>query len=99
MDPATCASTTTYTGQRGDRWINGGYLSTAYNHFEPPNSPLWDCLNASNNFGWKTARSMHPSGVILTSCDGSTRFFSDNTDPLFWRAIATRDGGEPANDY
>ncbi len=59
MDPATCAGTSTYTGQRGDRWINGGYLSTAYNHWTTPNSSTFDCLNSANNYGLKTARSRH----------------------------------------
>ena len=47
MDPVTCAGTTTYTGQRGDRWINGGYLSTAYNHYYQPNSTTLSCLGSS----------------------------------------------------
>ena len=54
MDPVTCANTTTYTGQRGDRWVNGGYLATAYNHYLLPNSPTFDCLNTANNYGLKT---------------------------------------------
>src|SRR5262249_1155415 len=53
MDPTTCAQTTTVTGQRGDRWINGGYLATSYNHYLMPNSPTLDCLNTSNNYGLK----------------------------------------------
>ena len=60
MDPATCASTQTVTGQRGDRWINGGYLSTAYNHWVVPNSPTPDCLNSANNYGLKTAPAAIP---------------------------------------
>jgi prepilin-type N-terminal cleavage/methylation domain-containing protein/prepilin-type processing-associated H-X9-DG protein len=99
MDPATCASTTTYTGQRGDRWINGGYLSTAYNHWQTPNSSTFDCLNSSNNFGLKTARSRHPGGVQLLLCDGSVRFVRDAVAADVWRALATRSGGEVPGDF
>ena len=88
-----------WIGKRGDRWINGGYLSTAYNHFATPNSPTWDCLNASNNFGLKTARSLHPPGVNLLLCDGSTRLVGSNIDLTTWKAIATRDGGETVNGF
>jgi prepilin-type N-terminal cleavage/methylation domain-containing protein len=99
MDPATCASTTTYTGQRGDRWINGGYLSTAYNHWTTPNSSTVDCLNSSNNLGLKTARSRHTGGVNLTCCDGSVRFVRDGVDPTVWKGAATRAGGEVPGDF
>jgi prepilin-type N-terminal cleavage/methylation domain-containing protein len=99
MDPATCASATTYTGQRGDRWINGGYLSTAYNHYYLPNSPTLDCLNSSNNFGLKAARSRHPSGVNLLVCDGSVRFLTNDIASATWRALATRAGNEVIGDY
>jgi prepilin-type N-terminal cleavage/methylation domain-containing protein len=88
-----------WIGKRGDRWINGGYLSTAYNHFVPPNSATWDCLNASNNFGLKTARSLHPGGVNLLSCDASGRFVASGIDSAAWKAIATRDGGEVVNAF
>jgi prepilin-type N-terminal cleavage/methylation domain-containing protein len=90
MDPVTCANTKTYTGQRGDRWINGGYLSTAYNHFTTPNSSTLDCLNSANNFGLKTARSRHPGGVNLMLCDASVRFVSDSVTLKVWQALATR---------
>jgi prepilin-type N-terminal cleavage/methylation domain-containing protein/prepilin-type processing-associated H-X9-DG protein len=99
MDPATCAGTTTYTGQRGDRWINGGYLSTAYNHFTTPNSATFDCLNTANNYGLKTARSRHPGGVNLLLCDGSVRFVTSGIDLGTWQALATRAGGEVPGDY
>lgn len=94
MDPGTCAGTMTYTGQRGDRWINGGYLSTAYNHYLTPNSPTFDCLNTSNNFGLKGARSRHTGGVNLLMCDGSVHFVSDSISLPTWRALATRAGSE-----
>jgi prepilin-type N-terminal cleavage/methylation domain-containing protein len=99
MDPDTCAQTTTYTGQRGDRWINGGYLSTAYNHFTTPNSSTLDCLNTANNYGLKTARSRHSAGVNLLLCDGSIRFVANSVDLTTWRALATRGGGEVVGDY
>ena len=99
MDPATCAQTTTYTGQRGDRWINGGYLSTAYNHWTLPNSPTFDCLNSANNYGLKTARSRHTGGVNVLFCDGSVHFISNSISLQTWQALATRAGGEVVGDY
>jgi len=88
-----------WIGKRGDRWINGGYLATAYNHFAAPNSPAWDCLNAANNYGLKAARSLHPGGVNALLCDGSGRFITSNIDLNVWKAIATRDGGEAVTNY
>lgn len=99
MDPKTCATTTTYTGQRGDRWINGGYLSTAYNHYLTPNSPTFDCLNTANDYGLKGARSWHPVGVNLLLCDGSVRFVSEAINPPIWLYLATRAGGEVVGIY
>ncbi len=99
MDPSTCAATTTVTGQRGDRWINGGYLSTAYNHFTTPNSTTPDCLNTANNYGLKTARSRHPGGVNLLLCDGSVHFVTNGINLKTWQALATRAGGEVIGDY
>lgn len=91
--PGGCGSGP-YTGNRGDRWINGGYLATTYNHFFTPNSKSYDCLNAANNFGLKAARSLHPGGVSVTMCDGSVRFVIDQVDRTVWTAVATRFGGE-----
>jgi prepilin-type N-terminal cleavage/methylation domain-containing protein/prepilin-type processing-associated H-X9-DG protein len=99
MDPATCAATTTYTGQRCDRWINGGYLSTAYNHYYPPNSTTLDCLNSSNNYGLKAARSRHPGGVNLLYCDGHVLFVVNSIELATWRALATMAGNETASDF
>jgi len=99
MDPATCAATTTYTGQRGDRWINGGYLSTAYNHYLLPNSKSFDCLNSANNYGLKGARSWHPSGINMTNADGSVRFVSETISAFTWKALATRAGKEAVGEY
>jgi prepilin-type N-terminal cleavage/methylation domain-containing protein/prepilin-type processing-associated H-X9-DG protein len=91
---AACGSGSNYVGKRGDRWINGGYLATLYNHHFPPNTEKWDCLNASNNFGLKAARSDHPGGVNLVMCDGSVHFVSDDVDDVTWKALATRSGND-----
>jgi prepilin-type N-terminal cleavage/methylation domain-containing protein/prepilin-type processing-associated H-X9-DG protein len=99
MDPTTCAQTNTYTGQRGDRWINGGYLSTAYNHWTTPNSSTFDCLNSANNFGLKTARSRHANGVNVLFCDGSIHFISNSVSLQTWQALATRSGSDMVGNY
>ncbi|MEN6407389.1 MAG: DUF1559 domain-containing protein [Thermoguttaceae bacterium] len=39
-----------------------------------------------------TARSMHPGGVNVTMCDGSTRFVSNNINLYTWRAMGTPHG-------
>jgi prepilin-type N-terminal cleavage/methylation domain-containing protein/prepilin-type processing-associated H-X9-DG protein len=100
--PAACVPTsaTIWAGTRGDRWINGGYLSTLYNAYYPPNAPgVYDCINAANNFGLASARSQHTGGVNLMLCDGSVRFVTDSIALTTWRALATRAGGEPLGDY
>ncbi|HTN75263.1 MAG TPA: DUF1559 domain-containing protein [Pirellulaceae bacterium] len=95
--PGACGSGP-WTGKRGDRWINGGYLATLYNHAFAPNSSSWDCLNASNNYGLKAARSDHPGGVMVSFCDGSSRFFSNQVSLVVWQALATRANGEVINE-
>ncbi len=83
-----------WSGNRGDRWINGGYQATLYNHYAPPNAAGYDCINAANNYGLAAARSYHTGGVNLTLCDGSVRFVANGVDAVTWRALATRAGGE-----
>jgi prepilin-type N-terminal cleavage/methylation domain-containing protein/prepilin-type processing-associated H-X9-DG protein len=100
--PAACTPgpTTNWSGNRGDRWINGGYLSTLYNAYASPNPRGgYDCINAANNFGLASARSNHDGGVNLLLCDGSVRFVSDSISLATWQALATRAGGEVVEDY
>jgi prepilin-type N-terminal cleavage/methylation domain-containing protein/prepilin-type processing-associated H-X9-DG protein len=94
--PANCApGAAPWSGNRGDRWINGGYLSTLYNHYALPNDPrTFDCINSANNFGLAAARSWHTGGVNLALCDGSVRFVSDGINRTTWTALGTRAGND-----
>jgi prepilin-type N-terminal cleavage/methylation domain-containing protein/prepilin-type processing-associated H-X9-DG protein len=97
--PGACTSAGPWSGMRGDRWINGGYLSTLYNHFYPPNAPNFDCINAANNYGLAAARSRHVGGVNLLLCDGSVRFVANGISFATWQALGTRAGNEVVGDY
>jgi prepilin-type N-terminal cleavage/methylation domain-containing protein/prepilin-type processing-associated H-X9-DG protein len=89
-----------WDGMRGDRWINGGYLSTLYNHYAQPNAPgVFDCINAANNYGLATARSWHTGGINMMLCDGSVHFVSNSVSFYTWQALGTRYGGEAPGDY
>ncbi len=99
--PASCTpGAGTWDGMRGDRWINGGYLSTLYNHSVLPNArSVFDCINAANNYGLAAARSWHTGGVNALFVDGSIHFISDSISLPTWLALGTRAGGEVPGDY
>lgn len=98
--PAACAGAAgAWSGQRSAKWINGHYGDALYNHYNPPNSGMWDCGNGSHNKGLSTARSMHPAGVNMLFCDGSVHFVTNSVSLEAWRAIATRGGGEIVNEF
>jgi prepilin-type N-terminal cleavage/methylation domain-containing protein/prepilin-type processing-associated H-X9-DG protein len=46
-----------------------------------------------------SARSYHTGGVNLALADGSVRFVSNGVDPQTWRALGSRNGGEPAQAF
>lgn len=43
---------------------------------------------------YTTARSLHPSGVNASRCDGSVAFYNDSIDPNVWMALCSTAGGE-----
>jgi len=94
--PADCqAGTGTWNARRGEKWIDGHFGNTLYNHFYTPNvADKWDCGNASHNKALTAARSNHAGGVNLLLCDGSVRFMRNSVSPAAWNALATRNGGE-----
>jgi len=97
--PAACAGATTWSGQRGAKWINGHFADSMYNHFYGPNSDTPDCNNGYHNYALTSARSLHPGGVELALCDGSVRFVSETVDLTLWRALGSRSGGEVIGEY
>ena len=47
--------------------------------------------NSTSQNTYATARSYHPSGVVVSYVDGSVTFVSDDVDLFAWRAAGTRD--------
>ena len=43
--------------------------------------------------------SWHTSGMNVLLGDGAVRFVNSTIDPVIWRALLTRDGGETVNDF
>jgi prepilin-type N-terminal cleavage/methylation domain-containing protein len=110
LSEAACAATAVwnFSDPRGFSWANGEYRTTLYNHHYPPNTPTLDCMGVLMSppvgqgdrlyaaFGWRAARSSHPSGVNVVMADGRGAFVRDDVDPAVWRAAATRAGSESA---
>ncbi|TWT31274.1 hypothetical protein KOR34_46500 [Posidoniimonas corsicana] len=92
-----------FSDPRGFSWANGEFRCGLYNHHDTPNSPTHDCvsvlLGGSHSqrytpYGWRAARSLHPSGVNAAMADGSVRYVNDAIDLAVWQAMATIQGGE-----
>jgi len=100
MTDAGCNTPIGWRFERGAGWWDGDYRNTLYNHYLLPNSQRYDCITFHNP-GWKAARSNHPGGVNVLMADGSARFVKDTINPVTWRALATRNGGEviSASDF
>jgi prepilin-type processing-associated H-X9-DG protein len=45
------------------------------------------------------ARSMHTSGVNACFVDGSTHYLAAEIDPLTYRALGSRNGGETTGSF
>jgi prepilin-type N-terminal cleavage/methylation domain-containing protein/prepilin-type processing-associated H-X9-DG protein len=97
--PAACAGGGgAWSGLRSAKWIDGHYGNALYNHYYPPNPREWDCGNGHHNKALSTARSIHPGGVNMLLGDGSVRHIEFEIELPVWRAISTREGGEPVSD-
>lgn len=84
-------------------WPFAGYSNTQYNHVGTPNWAGQDCGTNSgkpdtpNEHAIISARSSHPSTVVVAFGDGHTAIVSDSVDLEVWRAIGSRDGEEVVN--
>jgi len=106
-DPICAASKGwNFSNHRGFSWANGEFRCTLYNHYYPPNHKGTDCLGTTlfgglpkqnAGYGWRTARSLHTSGVNVLRADGSVQCLANAVDLGIWRALSTRAGGESAN--
>jgi prepilin-type N-terminal cleavage/methylation domain-containing protein/prepilin-type processing-associated H-X9-DG protein len=106
VSDSACASPPTWNGnnRRGFMWASGEIRCATYNHYLPPNSPKYDCVNNDpaagyTASGWRGARSRHAGGVNLLLGDGSVRFVRNSVAPATWMALGTRNGGETIGDY
>ena len=85
---------------RGLRWVDGFVLYSAYYHWWEPNSRIPDCAKWTPLRSlWQMARSRHPGGVNVAMVDGSVRFVSQTIDVETWRALGSRNGGEPPGQF
>ena len=97
-----------FSGERGNRWVNGSYGSSLYNHYLLPNDLLPDCISTEtpdpllpfpvepfNNRAHMAARSLHPGGTVnVVYVDARVIQVVPTVDSRVWRAISTRAGGE-----
>jgi prepilin-type N-terminal cleavage/methylation domain-containing protein/prepilin-type processing-associated H-X9-DG protein len=100
ISDAACAAATQWNvaNRRGFMWASGEMRCASYNHYYPPNSPIYDCVDNNGvtftSEAWRAARSLHPGGVNLLLGDGSVHFISQGITQNLWLALATRQGGE-----
>lgn len=80
----------------GVPWLRPYHSTTAYFHVLPPNQR--SCMFPPQRIA-TTAGSRHTGGVMVAMADGSVRFVSRTINVLTWRALGSRDGGEPINAF
>ncbi len=91
-------------------WVDGKVHETGFTATFPPNTRVpytaggttYDVdyisaseTNAADTFAAVTSRSFHTGGANVMLMDGSVRFVRNSISLGAWRAMATRNGGEP----
>jgi prepilin-type N-terminal cleavage/methylation domain-containing protein/prepilin-type processing-associated H-X9-DG protein len=99
LNPVTA---TPLTSKQGYSWVMGEMCCTTYNHVSPPNTTTCASTgfpgNMSNMAMVVPPSSSHTGGVNVVMGDGSLRFVNDSISLAAWRAMGTRNGGEPSID-
>ena len=96
------------------RYYNPAHSGVAFSTRIPPNTmvpdqfnwcPPWEdqiprapCTWTGTNI-FVSARSYHPGGVNLGMADGSVRFITDHIDPVTFKAMGSRNGGELSGKF
>jgi prepilin-type N-terminal cleavage/methylation domain-containing protein/prepilin-type processing-associated H-X9-DG protein len=94
------------------RYYNPAHGGVIFSTLYPPNTSVADhfnwcsnnpipaapCINSRDDM-FVSARSYHPGGVNLGLADGSVRFITNFIDPLLYKALGSRDGGESIGDF
>lgn len=80
------------------------YVASEYQHVMPPNHNSCQLFPSAENPAPRmhvvlTAASPHRGGTHTVFCDGHLDFISEDIDLHVWRAIGTRDGGEPQTAF
>jgi prepilin-type N-terminal cleavage/methylation domain-containing protein/prepilin-type processing-associated H-X9-DG protein len=95
---------TPLTSKWGFSWVMGENCCTLYNHVAPPNTTSCAGIpfpggNMTNMAMQVPPSSYHPSGVNACMADGSIQFIPNSINLAVWRALGTRDGGEPTPQF
>jgi len=94
------------------RYYNPAHCGVLFSTRLPPNAtvpdvfnwcskypvPLAPCIYSGTNM-FVLARSYHSGGVNLGMADGSARYVSNNVDPVAYKALGSRNGGENAGEF
>lgn len=80
----------------GAPWLQAYHSTTRYYHVTPPNGR--SCMYPPGRIA-TTAGSYHPGGVNVALCDGSVRLVAETIDLPTWRALGSRDKGEPLGGF
>lgn len=106
LSDGACAGASLWnvSNRRGFMWASGEMRCGSYNHYYPPNPPIYDCvtndLTTITSMAFRAARSNHTGGVNVLFGDGSVHFVTQSVSLTTWRALATRSGGEVlGSDY
>jgi prepilin-type N-terminal cleavage/methylation domain-containing protein/prepilin-type processing-associated H-X9-DG protein len=95
---------------RGRYWNNARQGGVLFSTLYPPNPNVPDrlqwcqsipqapCIVANTDI-FLAARSRHAGAVNVLLADGSLRNISNNTDPVLYRGLGTRAGGEVIAEY